>query len=163
MLNTIARRVLPTLVAAALLPAATVSPNDRYFPFVMDGGGWKSIITVTNLDRDPALFQMNLNPGTALGDNWGLEVTGEGIRVQSDGILGTIPGGGSITITTPGTADQLSTGYGQVFSISGQKLAASITLRYSQPDHTPAETTIPMTSALGRRFVIPFDHRFPRR
>ncbi len=158
MLNINAKCIFAAVIATALLPAATVSPNDRYFPFVMDGGGWKSIITVTNLDRDPALFQMNLNPGTSLGDNWGLEVTGDGIRVQSDGILGTIPGGGSITITTPGAADQLSIGYGQVFSISGQKLAASITLRYSQPEHTPAETTMPMTAALERKFVLPFDH-----
>ncbi len=158
MLNLIVRRVIPAVIAAAPLPAATVSSSDRYFPLVMDGGGWKSIVTVTNLDRDPASFQMNLTPGTFLGDNWALEVTGEGIRVQSDGILGTVPGGGSITISTNGTADQLSTGYGQLFSISGQKLASSITLRYSAPDHTPAETTMPMTSTLKRKFVVPFDH-----
>jgi hypothetical protein len=64
MLNIIARRVIPAMIAAAPLPAATVNSSDRYFPFVMDGGGWKWIITVTNLDRDPASFQLNLNPGT---------------------------------------------------------------------------------------------------
>ncbi|MBS1833782.1 MAG: hypothetical protein JST65_13775, partial [Acidobacteria bacterium] len=78
---------------------------------IADGGGWRTTITLVNLDTVPASYTLRFysNDGTLA-----LPFEGETGRLES--LSGTIPVGGSRTIVTTGTTTTLSQGWAELTS-----------------------------------------------
>jgi hypothetical protein len=117
---------------------------------IADGAGWRTTITLVNLDTVPASYTLRFysNEGTLA-----LPFDGETGRLES--LSGTIAVGGSRTITTTGTTATLSQGWAELTStqnISGlgifrQRVAG-------RPDQEAAVSAVTPSA----RFVLPYDN-----
>lgn len=136
---------LPALpiTSAAIIPTQVISQ-------VADGSGWKTSITLVNLDTVPAPFTLRFwhQNGSALP----VPILG---GTASETVEGTIPVGGTRIVETQATATDLIQGWAELSTtraISG--LAVFRQRATGRPDQ---EAAVSLT-ATGNRFVVPFDN-----
>ncbi len=151
------------LVTAVLLFASTPAfSQHRYrpqtsivFPFggsfaqVVDGGGWKTIFVLVNLDTHTATYKLNFyaDSGNALA----LDTTAG----NSSSLTGTIPVGGSVTFETRNVKADLSQGWADM--ISTDALGGAAIFRQSVAGRPDFEASLPLDTDLDNRVVLPFD------
>src|SRR5882724_11300026 len=116
------------VVAGALAWAgcfgAEVKVTDRILPFIQDGTGTSTAITIVNLESTPASFEVLFLSDT--GAFWEVPVS-----VESDGayVRGVLGAGRSVTFQTKGAGPDLRTGHAIIFSIENARLAVNMTVR----------------------------------
>jgi hypothetical protein len=138
------------------LPALTVPlstdprPTTQVISQVADGDGWKTTITLVNLDTVPAPFTLRFwaQNGTALSIP---QLAGG----SSDVIEGTIPVGGTRVIETLGGTSALVQGWAE---LSGTRAIGGLAVfRQRVTGRADQEAAVTLT-ATGNRFVLPFDN-----
>jgi hypothetical protein len=131
--------------------------NDSVLGQFVDGGGWKTSIVLVNLDTQVANFQL-----LVINDNSSII----SVPVTADGgasfagsppmLSGTIPVGGSFTISSAGTAAQLTQGWALLDS--AQRVAGQAVFRRASPGLPDIEAVVPFSSIFDVRQVLPFDN-----
>lgn len=123
-------------------------------PQVADGGGYKTTLSISNLDTVPALVTVRFhkeNLSTHTTTLWTPEM--EGSASLSDAF---IPVGGVLNLTTAGTPGTTSQGWAEIQST--QRVAGTAIFRQSKPDSTFQEAAVPINSGLQQRSLLPFDN-----
>ena len=116
-------------------------------PHLADGGGWRTSITLVNLDSAPALFTLRF-----WGDNGTpLELPLAGLGKMST-VSGTIKAGGAQTVQTDGSTPVTSTGWAELSS--PQLIDGTAIFRF---DSSGQEAAVPLLSSGGRRLILPFE------
>lgn len=124
-----------------------------YIPRVVDGGGFATTITVSNLDSGPASVSLRFRralpdtttePWTPLMENG---QTTENVE---------IPVGGSFTWRTLGVGGQADAGWAQV--ICNRKIGGMAVYRQSVTGRADQEAAVPVVSTWQQRILLPFDN-----
>jgi hypothetical protein len=123
----------------------------------VDGGGWKTTIVLVNMDTQVANFEL-----LVINDNSSIisvPVTADGgasFSGSPPSLSGTIPVGGSFTISSIGTAAQLTQGWA-LFD-SAQRIAGQAVFRRASPGLPDIEAVVPFSSIFDLRQVLAFDN-----
>jgi hypothetical protein len=158
-----------TIIAAFLIlaPAAYAQQSmfagqDGVISQLVDGAGWKTSISLNNIDPTPGQYKLSFFSDSglplSLQTNFG---TGTFVN-------GTIPARGSVTIETAGTKATLSQGWAKmetIFLVPGSSTIApgatiAGTVLYLRPPTVPGPTEVsePLDFSLESQWVLPFDH-----
>lgn len=128
------------------------SGSPRVFSQVVDGGVWKTTITLLNLGTGPAGFTL-----TFYGDD-GLPLAFSTNLGQASVFSGAIALGGSMVIETLGTAPTLSQGWGLLKPDTGAVISGSAVFRERLPGLPDLEASVPGDGGATHRVALPFDH-----
>ncbi|MDX1984871.1 MAG: DUF642 domain-containing protein [Bryobacteraceae bacterium] len=113
-----------------------------------DGAGWQTQIILVNRDTQAAQFTLRFF--TSAGQPLNLAIEGEGSPLST--FIGTIPVGGTRTITSAGTSTQLSVGW---VELTSSQSVGGVSVFRSVP--TGQEAAVGLTSATSR-FLLPYDN-----
>ncbi len=131
-------------------PRASVTPavqTSAALSHLADGGGWRTAITLVNLDSAPALFTLRF-----WGDNGTpLELPLAGLGKLAI-VNGAIRAGGAQTIQTDGSAPVTSTGWAELSS--PHLIDGTAIFRF---ESSGQEAAAPLLSGGGRRLFLPFE------
>jgi hypothetical protein len=138
---------LPSLTIPATAPTSDVT---QVISQVADGSGWKTLITLVNLDTVPAPFTLRFwrADGTALA----MPLT---TGAPSEVVEGTIPVGGTRVIETLGGASALVQGWAQL--TSARNVGGLGVFRQRVTGRPDQEAAVQLTTT-GTKFVLPFDN-----
>jgi hypothetical protein len=127
-----------------------VRGNDLTIPQVADGGNWETTMVLANTDEEPAPFTLSFRrfDGTPL--TMPLDYIGP-VTNYAD----VIPVGGSSTIHTAGSANELSQGWAEVVAA---KSAGGMTIFRQLGVNLDTEVAVPIRSKTGNHFLLPFDN-----
>jgi hypothetical protein len=129
--------------------------GDAVLGQLADGAGWKTTITLVNLDTQPASFTLYLLADD--GVPMTIPVVNEtGQTSFGNTIQGNVPVGGSATYATEGTSQALAQGWAAFDS--AQRIAGQAVFRFSMPGSRNIEAVVPFTSLFDLRQILPFDH-----
>jgi hypothetical protein len=128
------------------------SGSPQVFSQVVDGGVWKTTITLLNLGTGPAGFTLNF-----YGDD-GLPLALSTNLGQASIFSGGIAPGGSTVIETLGTAPTLSQGWGLLKPDAGAVISGSAVFRERLPGLPDLEASVPGDGGSTHRVALPFDH-----
>ncbi|NWF84835.1 MAG: hypothetical protein HXY18_13515 [Bryobacteraceae bacterium] len=122
-------------------------------PRIVDGGGFATTITISNLDTAPAIVSLRLR--RVLTDKTTVPWTPlmEGGQATEDV---PIPVGGSITWRTSGLGSQVDAGWAQV--ISARRIGGFAVYRQRVDGRADQEAAVPIVSTWQQRFLVPVDN-----
>jgi hypothetical protein len=134
---------------------AVVFVGDTIVPLIVDGGGWRTSITLTNLDTHQVHLQvLLLQPD---GTDFSVGVAGLGTTRFVDVAL---PVHGSKTIDTTGATDTLRTGWAYLLQDStSDVVGAQVGLRQKLSNGSELEATAPVVTEFDSHFVVLFDNQ----
>jgi hypothetical protein len=122
----------------------------RVISQMVDGGGWKTTITLVNTDSISADFTLRF---------WNEQGVAQSLPFVHDGLqsamTGTIPGGGSRTIETDGLSTSLTVAWAEV--ISSISIGGFAIFRQSVDGRPDQEAAVPLASS-SRDIIFPFDN-----
>jgi len=136
--------------AAQAFGAETVYGGPSVIAQVADGDGWKTVITVVNLDDTAASFTLKF-----YGDD-GMPVVFATTTGTGNSISGSIAPRGLSTIETSGTAVALTQGWAYLdtpATVGGTAIFRRVLA--GQPNYEASEA---LDAGLGSRVAMPFDH-----
>ncbi len=146
----------PFLVLLSILfcGAAEVRLSDRILPLIQDGGGWKTEITIVNLESTAAPFELLMRK--AGSGNWSISVAATSVITVEDAyIRGKLAPFGSVTLETTGTSNTLETGHAFLYSLDNIRLGAKAVIRNQEKK---VSLTLPLSPEREDRLLIPFDN-----
>jgi hypothetical protein len=118
---------------------------------VVDGGTWKTILTLVNVDTTVGAYVIKF-----YADN-GSPMTLPTTSGTANTIAGTLPVNGSVVIETAGTAGVLSQGWALVTTTSD--ITGNAIFRQTVPGRPDFEASMPLIVYVeGNDYVLPFDH-----
>lgn len=147
-------KLLITLVLCAVSTIAQTDPKKANsvvygfggaIPHFIDGFGWKTSVTLVNLDPTVATFTASFFGN----DGKPLKFSINGTDTQE--ITGTIPARGTFVMTTPGTKNDLSEGWINIETY-GTIGGTAVFQRLGNEASESVETN------LAAQLVLPFDH-----
>jgi len=134
-----------------LVTIQDLTSETLYIPQVVDGGGWQTTIGVTNTNTTPATVSLQFSQATdAAGDTqpWTLPL----VQTVSTQNMQLAPGA-TVYLQTPGTAANLTEGFGVLTGNPGVLAYAIFTLKVSGSDSQDA-TALAVTP--GSQILVPF-------
>jgi hypothetical protein len=147
--------VIPLMAIAQPKPKSTSyfdSSFDGVIAQFVDGGSWKSIITLINIDTAPGTYKLSF-----YADN------GSPMTIQtSDGtgttLTGTIPAGGSHVIQSAGTNATLSQGWA-LLDAGTTNIGGTAIFRQSIPGRPDFEASLPIVTYVNAsQYLLPMDN-----
>jgi len=149
-----------TLLAIPLVTTAQVRPRststyttsiDGVVAQVVDGGSWKTIITLVNVDTSVGAYVIKF-----YADD-GSPMTLPTTAGTSNTIAGTLLVNGSVVIETAGTAAALSQGWALVTTTNN--ITGNAIFRQSVPERPDFEASMPIIVYVeDNEYLLPFDH-----
>jgi hypothetical protein len=141
----------PQIVTVTFNIATAPPPGRQLISQIADGSAWKTTITLVNLDTDPAPYTLRFyaDDGTPLR----LPFDGTPGRVET--LSGTIPVGGSRTISTLGTDTLLQQGWAELTST---KLISGLGVFRQRVEGRPDQEAAVSATVPSNHFVLPFDN-----
>lgn len=139
------------LCSLSCLPVFGQSAQTLFIPQVVDGGGWQTVVVLTNRTANPASASLSFRIDTTAGATqaW----TPPFLDVSSTTGL-ALSGGSTLYLHTPGTAASLSQGWAVVNADAGIVAYAIFTLRHTG---RPDQDGTAIAAASSTRVLVPFD------
>lgn len=119
---------------------------------IADGTGWKTTIVLTNLDTAPASYTLRFWKGDGTAQTFPLGANGAGVQQ----LTGTIPVNGSQTLETPGTANTLSQGWGEL--TTSNAIGGTAIFRQRVQGRQDSEGSVRLTTPVSKKVLLPFDN-----
>lgn len=126
------------------------SAQSLIMPHVVDGGGWRSTIVLTNLTAAAAAATLVFHQDKSGGgtDPWNLPF------LEASSISATsVPAGASLFLHTRGTAANLTPGWAEILADNG--IVAYIIFTNTVPGRSDQDSTVLAVSAASR-ILVPF-------
>lgn len=134
-----------------VLTIPAVPAQNQLLSQLADGDSWQTSIVLVNLDTQPAPFTLRF--WAPSGAPLGVPITGQPAAVST--LDGTIPAGGTQTITTQGGTTALISGWTELVSTRAVGGVAVFRQRITgRPDNEAAVTA----TASGRSFLLPYEN-----
>ena len=143
----------------------TVGPNDTIIPHIADGDTWQTTIVLTNLKNIAVFYGIDFKSDSGQSQTFNIVGTG-----SVSGLIGIIPVGSTIYISTAGTSSTLTQGYGRIgyfdrpitqAGVQGVAAGAGgyAIFRRRLPGQPDQEAVVPIGSPFDERLTIIFDNR----
>jgi hypothetical protein len=130
--------------------AVNVTVGDVVLPYIVDGGGYRTTIRLTNLEtRDVTVEIFFIGDD---GEPASVAISGRKVG----GLRGTIPALGMITVQTEGGAEESQISW-SFFSAGEARVAATVTID-GKSGETWRGSTYPASSFIAKKVIAPFDH-----
>jgi hypothetical protein len=130
-----------------------VGMDDDVLPQVADGGGWKTSITLVNMDTEPAQYTLEFFR------NGGSPLVLDFVSIGRGSIVsGTLPVNGSVVIETLGTAQTNSQGFALLDSPNFKDVNGYGIFRQQVAGRPDFEAVTPFSSMFDDDFILPFDN-----
>jgi hypothetical protein len=163
LLMKVALLTLALAASAAYGQQSTFAGQDGVISQLVDGDGWKTSISLNNIDASPGQYKLSFF------DDSGAPMSLQTNFGTGTFVYGTILARGSMTIETAGTKVALSQGWalletifvvpGSSFTIAPGATIAGTVLYYRPPTVSrPTEASEPLDFSLAGKWVLPFDH-----
>lgn len=148
-------RVMPKTfrLAPAARPDVVVFIGDRVIPQFVDGAGWKTSVTMVNLENHPTSFMVLFFQDN--GTDLAVPVLGQGTVIGMNITLNTA---GSATFETAGVAATLAQGWALISQTTNDSVGAFAVFRQSVPGRPDQEAVVPVVNQFESHFVLPFDN-----
>jgi hypothetical protein len=143
------------LAAAVQMQARQVGDKDRYIPFVQNGGGWSTRITLVNLGSKPANYELAFHPVEGLLGSWPLKLQGTAASFQNATASGMISPGGMVVVETDGEGETVSTGYAALTRFDGSIIGVDAIIRDS---NSSSVITLPLSPAREDVVALQYDN-----
>ncbi|HSB14875.1 MAG TPA: hypothetical protein VLE22_10485 [Bryobacteraceae bacterium] len=127
--------------------------SDSVLPHIADGNGWKTLITLANMDSKIVQYTLTFR-SSPTGQPWQLNIAGFGAITT---ISGTIPIGGSAFFETTNPPGPTSVGWAQLETYD--RIGGMAVFRFSPGGLQDTEAVVPFASEYDDDFLIPFDNR----
>jgi len=133
------------------------------FPHVAAGGGWKTLLYLSNPASTPidVLVTFQSDDGGTL--SLPLNISGNGAQAVSrtaSSVTATIAGNSTLLVESASTGLAV-TGWAQVFTNGNTAADAALAgygvFHYTSPEGVESEGTVPMDAATGTAFVLPYE------
>ena len=134
-------------------PNVVVFIGDRVIPQFVDGGGWKTSITMVNLENHSTSFKVLFFQDN--GTDLAVQVLGQGTVIGMNISLNTA---GSATFETAGLAPNLASGWALISQTTNDSVGAFAVFRQSVPGRADQEAVVPVVNQFESHFVLPFDN-----
>lgn len=133
-------------------PLLGQSAQSLILPHVVDGGGWRSTIVLTNLTGSPAAATLVFHQDKSGGgsDPWNLPF----LEASSLGAT-SVPGGASMFLHTRGTAANLTQGWGEIQADNG---IVSYIIFTNIVSGRPDQDSTALAVSAASRILVPFDN-----
>ncbi|MEN6533289.1 MAG: hypothetical protein ABFD89_06475 [Bryobacteraceae bacterium] len=128
--------------------------SDSVLPHIADGNGWKTLITLVNMDSEAVEYALTFH-SSGSSALWSLDLAGVG-KVNT--VSGTIPIGGSVFFETTNPPGATATGWAQLEN-NYNNIGGMAVFRFSPGDLQDTEAVVPFASKYDDDFYIPFDNR----
>lgn len=130
------------------------STGGQMLSHIADSAGWQTSITLVNLDSAAAQFSLRFYGSQTTGRAAGaaLDMSFVGLAGRTSLVEGTIPAGGSRTITTAGTDAQLNMGWVELATTANLRGSAVFRDTVSRQ-----EAAVTLTNPV-RSYLLPFDN-----
>jgi len=143
----------PLCLLLLWLPLLGQSAQTLIIPHINDGGGWQSVIVITNTSANPASATLicHSNPDITTGNTqpWAPPF------LEASSTAGLVLAGGStLFLHTMGTAAVLTWGWAELDADAG--IVAYVTLTNRVPGHQDDDGTAPAVAATNR-ILVPYD------
>ncbi|MBC7924982.1 MAG: hypothetical protein H7039_04925 [Bryobacteraceae bacterium] len=139
------RTALCCALSVLTVAAATVHEYDSCLPLILDGDGWKTTITLVNLDSAPSNFQLSFLGETGFRELWPVTITAPGAAIIGQSVTGVLDAGASLQIETSGASQSLIRGYAHLAILSGSPLGGSAVLTRTVDGKVQTSTAIPLS------------------
>ena len=153
------RIVLCLAVVAGIAEAGVVNDNDTVVPLVYDGAGWSTEIVLANLGKTDASIHLAFVTPKGFAETWKAGLTATpmlaGTFLADDSVDTTIAPGGSITISTAGTAEKLTRGYARLILYSGGPVGATANIVKKVDGKMVQSFVLPLAPESERRSMLP--------
>jgi hypothetical protein len=133
------------------LPLFAQSAQTLIIPDLADGGGWSSVIVLTNTSIVSANATLTFNSDTSNGATQPWNPTFLEVGSTSGLVL---VAGSTLYLHTPGTAATITQGWAQLNADAG--IVAYAVFTFSQPGHQNEDATSPAVGA-SNRILMPYD------
>jgi hypothetical protein len=155
--------ITASFTSTAFAQQSTFSGLDGVISHVVDGDGWKTSISLNNIDAAPSQYKLSFfaENGTPLSlqTNFGTGTF----------VYGTIPARGTVVVETAGTKIALSQGWAKMETIfvvpgpgfvitPGATVAGTVLFLRPPTAPRPIEVSEPLDFSLGQKWVLPFNH-----
>jgi hypothetical protein len=127
--------------------------GDRVVPQFVDGSGWRTSMTLVNLEDHDVSFQVLFYNDD--GSDLVVPVIGQG-RVSGMNI--SLGPAGSATFQTAGTAPDLAQGWALISQTTNDSIGGLAIFRQSVPGRPDQEAVVPVVSQFDHHFVLLFDN-----
>ena len=127
--------------------------GDRVISQFVDGGLWKTGVTLVNLENHPVSFQVLFFQDN--GTDLYVPVTGQGLVRGMNILLNTA---GSATFETAGTSANLFQGWALLSQDTTDSIGGFAIFRQSIAGGQPQEAVVPIVNQFESHFVLPFDN-----
>lgn len=134
-------------------PRVLVLPGDRILPQLVDGSGWKTTVTLVNLENHPATLDVLFF--TDKGADMYLTILGQGLVRGAHVTLATA---GSATFETLGTGSILSQGWASITQIGNDAIGALAVFKQRIPALPDQEAVVPVANQYDGHFLLMFDN-----
>ncbi|MCC6365508.1 MAG: hypothetical protein IT165_18495 [Bryobacterales bacterium] len=141
----------PQTVTVTFNIATAPPPGRQLISQIADGSAWKTTITLVNLDTDPAPYTLRFYAD----DGSPLRLPFDGTPGRVETLSGTIPVGGSRTISTLGTDTLLSQGWAELTST---RLVSGLGVFRQRVEGRPDQEAAVSATVPSNHFVLPFDN-----
>jgi hypothetical protein len=127
--------------------------GDRVIPQFVDGAGWKTSISLVNLESRPVTFQVLFFQSD--GRDLIVPVEGQGpVR----GMNVSLAAAGSVTFETAGTSGTLSQGWALISQSLNDTVGGFAIFRQRASGRPDFEAVVPIVSQFDNHFVLLFDN-----
>jgi len=131
-------------------PKVVVFVGDRVIPQFVDGGGWKTSVTMVNLENHPTSFQVLFFRDD--GSDLAVPVVGQGVVIGMNVALNTA---GSATFETAGIGANVAQGWAMLSQTTNDSVGAFAIFRETG---TGQEAVVPVVNQFESHFVMPYDN-----
>lgn len=151
--------LIPCLVCFSLAAghAATVGQTDRFLPLVLDGGGWSTQVTVTNLSTKTGTVVAMFMTAQGVNEVWRLGLKSTAGRPAPNQVEATLAPGASMVIETAGTAATLTRGFADVIEWAELPIGVEAVLIQREGDRIVQTIRVAHSPAHEKRSVVPLD------
>jgi hypothetical protein len=134
-------------------PRVVIFTGDRVISQFVDGGGWLTSITVTNLETHSTSFNVYFFQD----DGSDLNVPIVGLSGLTSGVSVTLNPMGTLTFQTTGANRLLSSGWALLSQTNSDSVGISAIFRQSVPGQQTQEAVVPAVNQFETHFVLNFD------
>ena len=134
-------------------PEVVVFVGDRVIPQFVDGGSWKTSMTVLNLENHPTNFDVLFFRDN--GNDLFVPIVGQG-SVRALNI--TLNAAGSLSFETEGSAANLVQGWALISQSTDDAVGGLAIFRQRVPGRPDFEAVVPIVSQFDSHFVLLFDN-----
>src|SRR5581483_9065290 len=134
-------------------------PQSKVFARVVSGGGWDTLVVITNLGPTPVLFQQLFLGSNGKASSFTLDFQDGNTALTTSAIQGSVAPNASRSFILRDAGEGVREGWSILaFDASQGRLGGYATIRHRNPKGDLTEATVPLSGMQDVSVRLPFDN-----